>query len=77
VLNLHASGGFVNFGTITVKGIANLPSGSENHGIAEVSATISAGTNFTNNGTIATVASSTFPLTSLRIDLVGTVQRRR
>jgi hypothetical protein len=73
VLNVHASAGFVNSGTITVKGTANLPSGSEDFGIAEVSAGFSAGINFANTGTIATVASSTFPPESPRIDSTGTV----
>ena len=71
-LNVQASGGFVNSGTISVKATANLPFGAE-FGQAQVSARISAGTDFANTGTIRTVASSTFPPTSLRIDSAATV----
>jgi hypothetical protein len=63
VLSLHASGGIVNSGTISVKATANLPFGA-GFGEALVTARISAGTNFANTGTIATLASSTFPLES-------------
>jgi fibronectin-binding autotransporter adhesin len=73
VLSLHASGGIVNSGTISVKATANLPFG-EQFGQAQVSASISAGTDFANTGTIATLASSTFPLDSpLPLVSAGTV----
>jgi autotransporter passenger strand-loop-strand repeat protein len=73
VLSLDASGGFLNSGTISVEATANLPFGADGGGTAQVSASISAGTNFTNTGTLATVASSTFPPGSLRVVSAGTV----